>query len=157
VHPRTQQRLVTAGALDDLARTPGVELTDPLPYAAMLDAIAGARVVVTDSGGLQEEAAWFGVPCVVLRSSTPRWEGVEAGIAALTGLDPVAAVAAATAFAAPDAQARVAAVPCPYGDGHVAARVVARLADPATRALLTLEEPRLEAGRPPAVVGARSR
>ncbi len=157
VHPRTQQRLVTAGALDDLARTPGVELTEPLPYPAMLDTIAGARVVVTDSGGLQEEAAWFGVPCVVLRTSTPRWEGVEAGIAALTGLDPDAAVAAAAAFAAPDAPAPVAAVPCPYGDGHVAARVVARLADPATRALLTLEEPRLEAGRPTAVVEARSR
>jgi UDP-N-acetylglucosamine 2-epimerase (non-hydrolysing) len=157
VHPRTEQRLVAAGTLDDLRRTPGVELTDPLPYPTMLDAIAGARVVVTDSGGLQEEAAWFGVPCVVLRTSTPRWEGVEAGIAALTGLDPDAAVAAAAAFAAPDEQARVAAVPCPYGDGHVSARVVTRLADPATRALLTLEEPHLEAGRPTAVVEARTR
>jgi UDP-N-acetylglucosamine 2-epimerase (non-hydrolysing) len=157
VHPRTHQRLVAAGRLDDLAGTTGVELTDPLPYPAMLDAVAGARVVVTDSGGLQEEAAWFGVPCVVLRTSTPRWEGVHAGIAALTGLDPEAAVAAAAAFAEPVAQRRMETVPCPYGDGHVAARVVARLADPATQALLALEEPRLEAGRPMSAVEARAR
>ncbi len=53
----------------------------------MLEAIASARVVVTDSGGLQEEASWFGVPVVVLRQSTPRWEGVLLGTTVLAGLD----------------------------------------------------------------------
>ena len=114
----------------------------------MLAAIAAARVVVTDSGGLQEEAAWLGVPCVVLRTSTPRWEGVESGIAALTGLDPDRAMAAAVAFNDPDAQARVAAVPCPYGDGRVGPRVAALLSDPAVQAVLALEEPRLDDLRP---------
>jgi len=144
VHPRTRDRLGAAGWLDDLAETPGVTLCEPLPYPAMLDAVAAARVVVTDSGGLQEEAAWLGVPCVVLRTSTPRWEGVHAGIAALTGLDADRAAAAAAAFAEPDAQARVAAVPCPYGDGKVGPRVAALLADPAVRGLLELSEPRLD-------------
>ena len=69
LHPRTRDRLAAAGRLDALADTPGVELGEPLPYPAMLAAIASARMVVTDSGGLQEEAAWLGVPCVVLRSN----------------------------------------------------------------------------------------
>ena len=145
VHPRTHQRLVDANLLDRLTRLPGVELTPPLPYRAMLDTVAGARVVVTDSGGLQEEAAWLGVPCVVLRTSTPRWEGVYAGIATLTGLDPARAVAAVAAFRAPEAQARVATLPCPYGDGHVAPRVAHLLDDPEVQHLLTLDEPRLDA------------
>ena len=130
---------------DDLA-APGVELIEPLPYREMLDAIAGARVVVTDSGGLQEEAAWLGVPTVVLRTSTPRWEGVEVGIAALVGLDPDRAVAAAVAFSDPDTQAWITAVPCPYGDGFVSRRVAALLHDPEIHALLTLEEPMLPDG-----------
>ncbi len=148
LHPRTRDRLASAGALEELAAAPGVDLCEPLPYPEMLAAIAAARVVVTDSGGLQEEAAWLGVPCVVLRTSTPRWEGVESGIAALTGLDPDRAMAAAVAFNAPDAQARVAAVPCPYGDGRVGPRVAALLSDPAVQAVLALEEPRLDDLRP---------
>lgn len=146
VHPRTHRRLVDAGALASLHATSGVELTDPLPYRAMLDAVAGAQVVVTDSGGLQEEAAWLGVPCVVLRTSTPRWEGVYAGAATLTGLDPKRALAAVAAFRAPDAQARAAARPCPYGDGHVATRVARLLDDAEVQALLTLHEPTLDTG-----------
>jgi UDP-N-acetylglucosamine 2-epimerase (non-hydrolysing) len=148
LHPRTRDRLASAGALEELAAAPGVDLCEPLPYPEMLAAIAAARVVVTDSGGLQEEAAWLGVPCVVLRTSTPRWEGVESGIAALTGLDPDRAMAAAVAFNDPDAQARVAAVPCPYGDGRVGPRVAALLSDPAVQAVLALEEPRLDDLRP---------
>ena len=114
--------------------------------------------MVTDSGGLQEEAAWLGVPCVVLRTSTPRWEGVDSGIADLTGLDPDRALAAATAFNDPDTQTRVATVPCPYGDGLVGARVAALLNDPAVQAVLALEEPRLDDPRPamsPIEVGTR--
>jgi UDP-N-acetylglucosamine 2-epimerase (non-hydrolysing) len=158
VHPRTRARLDATGELAHLAAAPGVDLTDPLPYRAMLDAIAGARVVVTDSGGLQEEAAWLGVPTVVLRSSTPRWEGVEAGIASLAGLDPDRAVAAAAAFSDPQTQAWISAVPCPYGDGFVSGRVAALLHDPEIQSLLTLREPILPDATPdpaPLPVGAR--
>lgn len=146
VHPRTRSRLDATGLLADLVTAPGVELVEPLPYRAMLDAIAGARVVVTDSGGLQEEAAWLGVPTVVLRTSTPRWESVEVGIAALVGLDPDRAVGAAAAFSDPATQAWITAVPCPYGDGFVSRRVAALLHDPEIRALLTLDEPTLPDG-----------
>lgn len=152
VHPRTDARLRAAGLRAVLELHPAVTLTDPLRYREMLDAVGGAKVVVTDSGGLQEEASWLGVPVVVLRHSTPRWEGVLAGTTALVGLDPERATAAARAFAEPAEQVRVAAVPCPYGDGHVASRVADLLDDPATRPMLELTEPDFGAGGLPALV-----
>ncbi|GAA0810073.1 non-hydrolyzing UDP-N-acetylglucosamine 2-epimerase [Spirilliplanes yamanashiensis] len=158
VHPRTADRLRACGLHDRLAAAPGVTLTDPLPYEELLTALAAARVVVTDSGGLQEEAAYLGVPVVVLRRSTPRWEGVESGAAVLTGItsddEAARALAAAQRLAAPDALARVAALPCPYGDGATGLRVAAVLADPATDALLTLDEPDYTDGTRPWQVAA---
>jgi UDP-N-acetylglucosamine 2-epimerase (non-hydrolysing) len=145
VHPRTKARLHEYGLAERLAMLPGVSWEEPLPYDGLLRALAGARVVVTDSGGMQEEAAYLGVPAVVLRRSTPRWEGVESGAAVLTGIttddEGDRAVAAAVRLAAPGELARIAALPCPYGDGTTGPRVAAVLADPATDALLALEEP----------------
>jgi len=140
VHPRTRDRLVTLG-LDETLRQAGVELTPPLAYDAMLRATAGSRVVVTDSGGLQEEASWLGVPVVVLRTSTPRWEGVAAGSSVLVGLDGDLAVESVLRFSDPAEQRRVARIACPYGDGRTAERVLEALADPAVRPLLRLDEP----------------
>ncbi|HZP27498.1 MAG TPA: UDP-N-acetylglucosamine 2-epimerase (non-hydrolyzing) [Acidimicrobiia bacterium] len=154
VHPRTDARLRDAGLHEVLGRHPGVLLREPLRYREMLDAVARARVVVTDSGGLQEEAAWLGVPVVVLRRSTPRWEGVLAGTTALVGVDAGRAVAAARRLADPAEQARVAAVACPYGDGRVGERVARLLDEPAVRALLTLHEPDFTGGAPPALVAS---
>jgi UDP-N-acetylglucosamine 2-epimerase (non-hydrolysing) len=142
VHPRTQRRLADAGLLgrfDGLA----VRLLPPVGWDDMLGLLSGAALVVTDSGGLQEEASYFGVPVVVLRRSTPRWEGVEAGTTVLVGTDGDRALDAAPRFLGRDEQERVAAVPCPYGDGATGARVAALLADPHVRALLTIEEPAL--------------
>jgi UDP-N-acetylglucosamine 2-epimerase (non-hydrolysing) len=150
LHPRTLARLDQAGALERLRTLQGLTLLEPLPYQEMLELIARSRVVVTDSGGLQEEASWLGTPVVVLRSSTPRWEGVKAGTSVLTGLDVERALAAATSFASPAEQARVAAAPCPYGDGHTSRRVAEALADPLVAPLLRLEEPDLSEGWIPA-------
>ncbi|MBV9164492.1 MAG: UDP-N-acetylglucosamine 2-epimerase (non-hydrolyzing) [Pseudonocardiales bacterium] len=140
VHPRTRHALERAGQWHNLA-TDGVALTDPMPYTTMIDLVARSKLVVTDSGGLQEEAAWLGVPVVVLRRSTPRWEGVRSRIAILTGLDADRALKAAIELTYPEAQRRVAETPCPYGDGHTARQVVRLLHDPRTAALLRLEEP----------------
>ena len=95
----------------------------------------------------------MGVPVVVLRRSTPRWEGVTLGTTALVGLDPSLAVAAALAFATPAEQERVAAVPCPYGDGHVGERIARVLATPEALELLQLAEPDFSTGLP-AILGA---
>jgi UDP-N-acetylglucosamine 2-epimerase (non-hydrolysing) len=141
LHPRTRDRLTKAGRLDDLVGAPGVTLTDPLPYDGMLRLLARSRLVVTDSGGLQEEASYFGVPAIVLRRSTPRWEGVETGAAALAGLDTERVLELAERFTAPAELTRIAALPCPYGDGHAVDRVVEALADPDLVRILRPVEP----------------
>jgi UDP-N-acetylglucosamine 2-epimerase (non-hydrolysing) len=143
VHPRTRDRLERAG-IRDLESTPGVRLEAPLRYREMLQSIASARAVVTDSGGLQEEAAWYGVPTVVLRTTTPRWESVLAGTSALVGVDPDRALAAVHRFWEREEQQRVAAVACPYGDGRVGPRIASLLVHPATQQLLELAEPGLD-------------
>jgi len=153
VHPRTAKRLADEGLTLALADHPGVTLTGPADYDALLAALGSARLAVTDSGGIQEEAAYLGVPVVVLRGSTPRWEGVEAGtttLAALTDDDAAAAVlAAAEAHTRPEAQRHAAALPCPYGDGTTGRRIAEVLADPATDPLLGLPEPDFTDGRLP--------
>jgi UDP-N-acetylglucosamine 2-epimerase (non-hydrolysing) len=139
VQPRTMARLETSGLLDRLEH-PQVSLLPPITHRDMLELVRAARVVVTDSGGLQEEAAWFGVPVVVLRHSTPRWEGVLAGTSELVGIDADRALEAAARLGAPDEQARIAAVPCPYGDGYAAERIADIVCDESARPPLTLVE-----------------
>lgn len=153
VHPRTDERLRAFGLRKRLERHQRVVLTPPLRYRSMLDAIASARVVVTDSGGLQEEAAWLGVPVVVLRDSTCRWEGVLADTTALVGLDPERAADEVRRFSRPSEQSRVAAAPCPYGDGQVGERIARLLDQRATRELLRLDEPDFSHSLPAMLAG----
>jgi UDP-N-acetylglucosamine 2-epimerase (non-hydrolysing) len=141
MHPRTRDRLVTSGWLDDLLATDGLDVVEPLPYASLLTALSTSTLAVTDSGGLQEEAAYFGVPAVVMRNSTPRWEGVAAGTTVLTGMSSARVLEAAARMTTPSELARIAAVPCPYGDGTTGAQVVAALEDPSLRSLLIPTEP----------------
>jgi UDP-N-acetylglucosamine 2-epimerase (non-hydrolysing) len=148
VHPRTRDALHRAGAWGRL-ELPGVRLTGPLPYTEMIDMVAGSAVVATDSGGLQEEASWLGVPVVVLRRTTPRWEGVHAGTAVLAGLDPARVAKAALELTTPQAQLRAATAACPYGDGRTGERVVEVLHAPGTAALLELAEPDFVDRTPP--------
>lgn len=150
VHPRTASRLAENGWSTTLD-IDGVSLLGPLPYDAMLEAMRSSRLVVTDSGGVQEEASYFGVPTVVLRSSTPRWEGVLLGTSRLVGLDVEAALAAAAGFNLSAEQERVAAAGCPYGDGHTSERVAALLAEDRVWKMLELREPDL-GWLPPALV-----
>jgi UDP-N-acetylglucosamine 2-epimerase (non-hydrolysing) len=152
MHPRTAARVEAFGLAAELDH-PGVLVTEPMDYDKLLDTLAASRITVTDSGGIQEEAAFLGVPAVVLRASTPRWEGVEAGTTTLAGLADDAAVekvlAAAREHASPTGQARAAALPCPYGDGTTGPQVAAILADERTDVLLALTEPDYTGGRLP--------
>lgn len=152
MHPRTAARLAFCGLGAELDH-PGVLVTAPMDYDKLLLTLASSRITVTDSGGIQEEAAFFGVPAVVLRSSTPRWEGVEAGTTTLAGLADDAAVdnvlAAALDHSSPAGQVRAASLPCPYGDGTAGRQVAAILADERTDALLALDEPDYTGGRLP--------
>lgn len=105
-----------------------VLLVEPLAYGLMVQVMKRASLILTDSGGIQEEAPTFGVPVLVLRDTTERPEGVEAGLARLVGTDRNRIIAAARQLLDQPASARKAAAGNnPYGDGQAAARIVAVL------------------------------
>lgn len=120
VHPNPNVRGPAAEMLGGLVN---VELCEPFDYLELIRRLRGARFVLTDSGGLQEEAPAFGKRVLVLRETTERPEGVEAGLATLVGSDRRRIVAEATALLRAPEQDRPAAAN-PYGDGRAAARIV---------------------------------
>ncbi len=85
VHPRTEARLRAAGLEPMLAGDPRVILTEPLGYLEFLGLSSQARLIVTDSGGLQEESTALGIPCLTLRSTTERPITVSEGTSTLVG------------------------------------------------------------------------
>ncbi len=87
VHPRTRHRLMSLGLLPVLERA-GVVVAEPLGYLAFLGLEARARVVITDSGGVQEETSALGVRCFTLRANTERPITVELGTNTVLGADP---------------------------------------------------------------------
>jgi UDP-N-acetylglucosamine 2-epimerase (non-hydrolysing) len=116
--------VVQAPARVLLGGLPNVTLADPLDYLAMQQALADAWLVVTDSGGLQEEAPTFGVPLLVLREETERPEAVEAGAAALVGTDRERIVAEIqTLWHDEAAYRRMQAAGNPFGDGQASQRI----------------------------------
>ena len=110
-HPRTR------AALDGIVLGPNVRLVPPLGYLELAALASQARVILTDSGGLQKEAYWYGVPCVTLRPSTEWPDTVAAGANVLVDDDPDRIEEAA-------AEARMPAErPVLYGDGHASERI----------------------------------
>ena len=116
-HPRTRAALAREG----LELASHVRLIEPLSYLDLAALTASARVVLTDSGGLQKEAYWYGVPCVTLRPSTEWLDTVENGANVLVDDDPDAIVAAVAAASIPSA------LPQLYGDGHASERIAEAL------------------------------
>lgn len=87
LHPRTRARIEEAGLLGSLANTSRITLADPLGYRENLGLMQGAKVVLTDSGGIQEETSFLGVPCLTLRSNTERPATLTHGTNTLVGDD----------------------------------------------------------------------
>ena len=114
-HPRTR------AALEGIALAPHVELVEPLGYLQMTALVADAHVVVTDSGGLQKEAYWLGVPCVTARPSTEWIDTVEVGANVLVDDDPDRLATAVAAARMPEHRPQL------YGDGAAADRIAALL------------------------------
>ncbi|MEM9072475.1 MAG: UDP-N-acetylglucosamine 2-epimerase (non-hydrolyzing) [Myxococcota bacterium] len=90
VHPRTKQRLTSFGLLGELEASPRFVLTAGLGYLDFLKLTSSARLILTDSGGVQEESAVLKVPCVTLRENTERPVTCEVGANRLVGSDPAA-------------------------------------------------------------------
>ncbi len=107
---------------------PNVRLIAPQGYRNFVALMARCRLVLTDSGGVQEEAPTLGKPVLVMRDTTERPEGVAAGTALLTGPNAPAIVEHATRLLTDEAAYRsMATARNPYGDGRAAERIVERI------------------------------
>lgn len=128
VVPVHRNPLVREQLLPPVAGRPNVMITEPMSYAPFCALIAAATLVITDSGGVQEEAPSLGKPVLVMRDTTERVEGVDAGTVQLVGTDGARIVEYATRLLA-DAAAYAASARAvnPYGDGHAAPRCVAAI------------------------------
>jgi UDP-GlcNAc3NAcA epimerase len=118
VHPRTRAEIQEAG----LTLGGHVRLIEPLSYLELASLASQARVIVTDSGGLQKEAYWYGVPCVTVRPSTEWVDTVAVGANVLVEADASAIAEAVSAAVIPENR------PVLYGDGHASERIAQVLA-----------------------------
>ena len=129
VYPVHRNPNVRGPAHEMLAGHSNITLLDPLPYVPFVDLMRRARLIVTDSGGIQEEAPSLGKPVLVAREKTERPEAVEAGTVKLVGTDQELIVAEATRLLEDEkAYAAMTRVHNPYGDGHACERIVDALA-----------------------------
>jgi len=117
VHPRTKQRLADAGA----KHHPQLRLIDPVGYLDFLCLLSKATLVLTDSGGIQEETTALGVPCLTLRENTERPITISQGTNLLVGTDPAQIINAATNILA--GKSKAGRIP-PLWDGKAAERIV---------------------------------
>ncbi|WP_100423448.1 non-hydrolyzing UDP-N-acetylglucosamine 2-epimerase [Sediminihabitans luteus] len=133
VLPAHRNPIVREAVLPHLEGLANVTVTEPLPYGEFTRLLGLSHVILTDSGGVQEEAPSLGRPVLVMRENTERPEAVDAGTVKLVGTDEDRLVAEVTTLLTDDdAYGTMARATNPYGDGHAAARCVA-----ATRAMLT--------------------
>lgn len=124
-HPRTLSKLREFGLLQRLKRLPSVQLIEPLGYLEFLGLLDQARLVFTDSGGIQEETTALGVPCITFRENTERPITVSEGTNQLVGRDPKRLAAALDRLMAGEA---IYSGSPELWDGHAAERVLANLA-----------------------------
>lgn len=121
VHPRTRKTISELGLSQRIEEIPNLRLVEPLGYLEFLNLYSTARLVLTDSGGIQEETTYLGIPCVTLRENTERPITVELGTNVIVGTDPQKIIAAAnTALNGNNASPRK----VPLWDGQAAERIV---------------------------------
>jgi len=120
VHPRTRKAMETVDS-----EHPGLQLCEPLGYVDFLSLLADAGAVLTDSGGIQEETTYLGIPCFTLRDNTERPVTIRAGTNTLLGLDPDAIATIPAELAKRPAERPE---PPPLWDGHAAERIAETIA-----------------------------
>ncbi len=126
VHPRTRKSIAELGFARRVEKANGLRLIEPLGYLDFLRLLGGARLALTDSGGIQEETTVLGIPCLTLRENTERPITVKMGTNTVVGTD--AEKIKSKAFAALEGPRGERAVRCPpFWDGHTADRILAAL------------------------------
>ena len=123
IHPRTRKNLDEFGLLESGEAAGRVRFIEPLGYLDFLRLYSGARLVLTDSGGIQEETTALGIPCLTLRENTERPVTVELGTNRVVGTDPGRIVAEAEEALAKDREGAPPRVP-PLWDGRAAGRIL---------------------------------
>jgi len=125
VHPRTLERLKVAGLLKSLEEAEHVRLVDPVGYLDMLQLVKNAKMIFTDSGGLQKEAFWLHTFCVTLRERTEWVETVELGANVLVGSDRDRIVRKVRECLAMEGlETKLEELPNPFGDGDASVKIV---------------------------------
>jgi len=124
MHPRTLSKIIEF----DLELPPTVHVAEPIGHIGFLEKLASARVVVTDSGGVQEEAAILGTPCVCVRECTERPETIDAGVGLLAGTQ-TASILRAVGEILDDWGRFARPVPHLYGDGRAGDKIAAACAE----------------------------
>jgi UDP-N-acetylglucosamine 2-epimerase (non-hydrolysing) len=122
VHPRTRKNLEQFGMYESLSRTPGIHLTGPVGYIRFMGLVVDSAILITDSGGIQEETTHLGIPCLTLRANTERPITVTHGTNRLVEVQELQAKALAAL-----AQGRSSRKTIPLWDGHTASRVASDL------------------------------
>ncbi len=121
VHPRTHKNLETFGLLERVESDPNIHAVPPVSYIETVSLLRSSAGLLTDSGGMQKEAYFFGVPCVTLREETEWIETVELGWNRLTGADTERILSAVSELSRPSGR------PAVYGDGHAAEAITRAL------------------------------
>jgi UDP-N-acetylglucosamine 2-epimerase (non-hydrolysing) len=122
VHPRTRKTLAESGLSERVEAMKNLRVIEPLGYLDFLQLYSGSRLVLTDSGGIQEETTALGIPCLTLRENTERPITVEMGTNVVVGTDPLKIVNAANA--ALNGAPKKAAQQPPLWDGHTSERIL---------------------------------
>jgi len=126
VHPRTRQRLATVKLLKQIEAPGHMKLIDPIGYHGMLQLAKHAKIVFTDSGGLQKEAFWLHTPCITLRDKTEWTETTEIGANVLVGSNPQKIVGAAREIMKTrDIKIKLEKLKNPFGDGQASQKIIA--------------------------------
>jgi len=128
VHPRTKQRLNDFGLTTELERLPGIKLTDPLSYIEFMSLVIDCRFALTDSGGVQEETSYLGIPCLTLRENTERPITLSLGTNRLASIGSLGEEVRRVLDGPKRSKAAI-----PLWDGRTAQRVAASLARHAAR------------------------
>jgi len=119
IHPRTKNRLKEFQLENNIHSIPEIQVIEPLGYLDFLQLLASARLVLTDSGGVQEESCILGVPCVTLRENTERPETVNVGANLIAGTDPQVVLKKADQMLDTQTEWQN-----PFGDGKASERIV---------------------------------
>jgi len=124
VHPRTKKMLRVAGLWKSLEKARHLRLAAPVRYHSMLSLIKNAKIVFTDSGGMQKEAFWLHTPCVTIRETTEWVETVQLGANTLAKNGESIIQKAREFLTTENLKDKLGKLPNPFGDGQASAKVI---------------------------------